>query len=66
MKIKAGDGVRPVELSNREEIDTEKYLETMEPTFEQVISALNFDFRSVLGKPRQQSLDELFWSKPTS
>jgi DNA polymerase, archaea type len=66
VKIKAGDGVRPVELSNPEEIDTEKYLETMESTFEQVISALNFDFRSVLGKPRQQSLDELFWSKPTS
>ena len=66
VKIKAGDGVRPVELSNPEEIDTEKYLETMESTFEQVISALNFDFRSVLGKPRQQSLDELFWSKPAS
>ena len=66
VKIKAGDGVRPVELSNPEEIDTEKYLETMESTCEQVISALNFDFRSVLGKPRQQSLDELFWSKPAS
>jgi DNA polymerase I len=66
VKIKAGDGVRPVELSKPEEIDTEKYLETMESTFEQVVSALNFDFRSVLGKPRQQSLDELFWSKPAS
>ena len=66
VKIKAGDGVRPVELSKPEEIDTEKYLETMESTFEQVVSALNFDFKSVLGKPRQQSLDELFWSKPVS
>jgi DNA polymerase, archaea type len=66
VKIKAGDGVRPVELSNPEEIDTEKYFEAMESTFEQVLSALNFDFRSVLGKPRQQSLDELFWSKPAS
>jgi DNA polymerase, archaea type len=66
VKIKTGDGVRPVELSKPEEIDTEKYLETMESTFEQVLSALNFDFRSVLGKPRQQSLDELFWSKPAS
>jgi DNA polymerase I len=64
VKIKTGDGVKPVELSNPEEIDTEKYLETMESTFEQVLSALNFDFKSVLGKPRQQSLDELFWSKP--
>jgi DNA polymerase I len=64
VKIKTGDGVKPVELSNPEEIDTEKYLETMESTFEQVLSALNFGFKSVLGKPRQQSLDELFWSKP--
>jgi DNA polymerase I len=66
VKIKTGDGVKPVELSKPEEIDTEKYLETMESTFEQVLSALNFDFRSVLGKPRQQSLDELFWSRPAS
>ena len=66
VKINTGDGVRPVELSKPEEIDTEKYLETMDSTFEQVLSALNFDFRSVLGKPRQQSLDELFWSKPAS
>jgi DNA polymerase, archaea type len=66
VKVKAGDGVRPVELSKPEEIDIEKYLETMESTFEQVLSALNFDFKSVLGKPRQQSLDELFWSKPAS
>ncbi|HZB00402.1 MAG TPA: DNA-directed DNA polymerase I, partial [Nitrososphaera sp.] len=66
VKIKAGDGVRPVELSKPEEIDTEKYLETMESTFEQVVSALNFDFKSVLGKPRQKSLDELFWSKSAS
>jgi DNA polymerase, archaea type len=66
VKIKTGEGVKPVELSKPEEIDTEKYLETMESTFEQVLSALNFDFRSVLGKPRQQSLDELFWSRPAS
>jgi DNA polymerase I len=65
VKIK-GEGVKPVELVKPEEIDTEKYLETMESTFEQVVSALNFDFKSVLGKPRQQSLDELFWSKPAS
>ncbi len=66
VKIKNGDGVKPVELAKPEEIDTEKYLETMESTFEQVLSVLNFDFKSVLGKPRQQSLDELFWSKPAS
>ena len=46
VKINTGDGVKPVELSKPEEIDTEKYLETMDSTFEQVLSALNFDFRS--------------------
>jgi DNA polymerase, archaea type len=66
VKIKTGDGVKPVELAKPEEIDTEKYLETMESTFEQVLTALNFDFKAVLGKPRQQNLDELFWSKPAS
>ncbi len=66
VKIKNGEGVKPVELAKPEEIDTEKYLETMESTFDQVVAALNLDFKSVLGKPRQQRLDELFWSKPAS
>ena len=66
VKTRAGDGVKPVELAKPDDIDTEKYLETMEATLDQVLSALNFDFKSVLGKPRQQSLDELFWSKPAS
>jgi DNA polymerase I len=63
VKTKTTDGVKPVQLSKADEIDTEKYLEAMEATFDQVLAALNFDFKSVLGKPRQQSLDELFWGK---
>nr|WP_294808106.1 DNA-directed DNA polymerase I [uncultured Nitrososphaera sp.] len=66
VKTKNGDGVKPVELAKAEEIDTEKYLEAMESTFDQVLGALSFDFKSMLGKPRQQSLDELFWSKPST
>ncbi|MGI0019123.1 MAG: DNA polymerase domain-containing protein [Nitrososphaera sp.] len=65
VKTKGGDGVKPVQLAKAEEIDTEKYLEAMESTFDQVLASLSFDFKSVLGKPRQQSLDELFWSKPS-
>jgi DNA polymerase elongation subunit (family B) len=65
VKTKNGDGVKPVELAKPEEIDTDKYLEAMESTFDQVLGALSFDFKSMLGKPRQQSLDELFWSKPS-
>jgi DNA polymerase I len=63
VKTKTGDGVKPVELARPEEIDTEKYMEAMESTFDQVLAALNFEFKSMLGKPRQQSLDELFWGK---
>jgi DNA polymerase, archaea type len=64
VKTKTGDGVRPIDLLIRmEEIDTEKYLDTMEATFDQLLSSLNYNFKSILGKPRQSNLDELFWSK---
>jgi DNA polymerase, archaea type len=63
VKTKTNDGVKPVGFAKPEEIDTEKYLETMEATFDQVLSSLNFDFKSLLGKPRQANLDELFWTK---
>ena len=63
VKTKTNDGVKPVGFAKPEEIDTEKYLETMEATFDQVLSSLNFNFKSLLGKPRQANLYELFWSK---
>ena len=64
VKTKTNDGVKPVELvTNINEIDIEKYLETMESTFDQILASLNFNFKSILGKERQSSLDELFWSK---
>jgi DNA polymerase, archaea type len=62
IKTKTGDGVKPVELAVPEDIDTEKYLATMEATFDQLLSSLNFNFKTLLGKPRQRSLDELFWN----
>ena len=62
VKTKTGDGVKPVELAVPEDIDTEKYLATMEATFDQLLSSLNFNFKTLLGKPRQRSLDELFWN----
>src|ERR671918_3157353 len=60
VKTKTADGVKPVGYARPEEIDTEKYLETMEATFDQVLSSLSFNFKSLLGKPRQSNLDELF------
>jgi len=63
VKTKTGDGVKPVDLAKAEEIDTEKYLEAMEATFDQLLSSLNFNFKSILGRPRQSNLDELFWNR---
>lgn len=64
VKTKTGEGVKPIDLLIKmEDIDTEKYLETMEATFDQLLSSLNFNFKSILGKPRQSNLDELFWGR---
>lgn len=62
VKTKTAEGVKPVELANHNEIDTEKYLEAMESTFDQLLTALDVNFKSIIGKPRQSNLDELFWS----
>ena len=62
VKTKTAEGVKPVELATHKEIDTEKYLEAMETTFDQLLTALDVNFKSIIGKPRQSNLDELFWS----
>jgi DNA polymerase, archaea type len=62
VKTKTAEGVKPVELASHKDIDTEKYLETMESTFDQLLTALDVNFKSIIGKPRQSNLDELFWS----
>ncbi|MGH9978060.1 MAG: DNA-directed DNA polymerase I [Nitrososphaeraceae archaeon] len=61
VKTRTVEGVKPVELAMPEEIDTDKYLETMEVTFDQLLASLNFNFKSLVGQPRQSNLDELFW-----
>ncbi len=62
VKTKTAEGVKPVELATPKEIDTEKYLEAMESTFDQLLTALDVNFKTIIGKPRQSNLDELFWS----
>ena len=62
VKTRTLDGVKPVALANQMDIDTEKYLESMESTFDQILSSLNLNFKSIIGKPRQTNLDELFWN----
>ncbi|MFQ5968918.1 MAG: DNA-directed DNA polymerase I [Nitrososphaerales archaeon] len=68
-EVKAGDiiayiktitppGVKPVELAKSDEIDTEKYLEHMESTFDQILSALGYEFDVILGASK---LEDFFF-----
>ena len=54
-------GVKPLSMAKPEDIDVKKYLEFMESTLDQIMAPLNMDFESVLGKPKQTSLDQFFY-----
>jgi DNA polymerase I len=69
-EVKAGDiisfiktttppGVKPVELARSDEIDTDKYLEYMESTFDQILSALGYEFDAILGASK---LEDFFFN----
>ncbi|MHA7647098.1 DNA-directed DNA polymerase I [Nitrosopumilus sp. S4] len=62
IKILNKPGVKPVELAKKEEIDSNKYMEFMESTLEQITSSMDLDFDTMLGKPKQTGLDEFFWN----
>ncbi len=55
VKVKGKEGVRPIELARKEEIDTEKYKEYLRTTFEQVLDALGLDFDKIVGLTRLES-----------
>ena len=55
-------GVKPISLARPDDIDSQKYLEFMESTLDQVMAPLNMDFEDTLGKPKQTGLDQFFWS----
>ena len=68
-EVKAGDiisyiktntpsSVKPVELAKSDEIDTQKYLECMESTFDQILSALGYEFDMILGASK---LEDFFF-----
>ncbi|MER3601529.1 MAG: DNA mismatch repair protein MutH [Nitrososphaerota archaeon] len=69
-EVKAGDiiyfvkvmgplGVKPLELTRKEEVDVDKYVEFLKGTFEQVLDALGYDFEELMGARR---LEEFFVS----
>ena len=62
VKILNKPGVKPVEMARADEIDSEKYMEFMESTLEQITSSMDLDFDSMVGKPKQTGLDQFFWN----
>ena len=62
VKILNKPGVKPVQIARQDEIDSSKYMEFMESTLEQITSSMDLDFDTILGKPKQTGLDQLFWN----
>ena len=58
VKTKTPAGVKPVSLAKVEEIDQEKYLETLRSTFDQLLDALGYEFDEILGATK---LEDFFW-----
>jgi len=59
IKTTTSTSVKPVELTKRDEIDTQKYLEYMESTFDQILSALGYEFDVILGASK---LEDFFFT----
>ncbi|MCY0858967.1 MAG: DNA-directed DNA polymerase I [Sulfolobaceae archaeon] len=47
VKVKTKDGVKPVQLAKLNEIDTEKYIETVRTTFEQLLKAFGVSWDEI-------------------
>jgi DNA polymerase I len=59
VKTTTQPGVKPVELAKVDEIDVEKYIEYMRSTFDQILSALGYEFDVILGASK---LEDFFFS----
>ena len=62
VKIINKPGVKPVEMARPDEIDSAKYMEFMENTFDQILSSMDLDFNTLIGAPKQTGLDQFFWN----
>ncbi len=49
VKVVGEPGVKPVSLASINEIDSNKYIEYVDSTFEQVLDALSIDFQELIG-----------------
>ncbi|MCS7103613.1 MAG: type B DNA-directed DNA polymerase, partial [Candidatus Korarchaeum sp.] len=60
VKVSGKDGVMPIELVNKSQIDKDKYLDIMRSTFEQILNALDIDFDEIIKERKVSSLEEFF------
>jgi len=49
VKVKGKDGVKPIQLAKLHDIDVDKYLKAVESTFEQILNAINVDWKEIAG-----------------
>ncbi len=52
IKVKGGDGVKPIQMAKVLEIDIEKYLESVRSVFEQILAPLNIEWEDIIGSSK--------------
>ena len=55
VKVRGEPGVKPVQLARLEEVDSEKYIEYIRGTFEQVLDALGLEWEDLAGVKKLES-----------
>jgi DNA polymerase I len=55
VKVVGEPGVKPVQLARLQEVDSEKYIEYIRGTFEQVLDALGVEFEDLAGAKKLES-----------
>jgi DNA polymerase I len=54
------NGVKPVQMASNRDVDINKYVDHLESMFEQLLDALDMDFDTMVGRPKQTSLGKFF------
>ncbi|MBI2185111.1 MAG: DNA-directed DNA polymerase I [Thaumarchaeota archaeon] len=58
VKTTTPPGVKPLSMAKPEEIDSEKYIEHLRSTFDQLLDSIGYDFDEILGATK---LEDFFW-----
>ncbi|MGD2201009.1 MAG: DNA-directed DNA polymerase I [Candidatus Bathyarchaeota archaeon] len=54
------DDVKPVRMASHRDVDIKKYIEHLESMFQQLTDALDLDFDTIVGRPKQTNLGRYF------